>query len=134
MTNADSRSLRSTKKLMPEIALAIFATAALAVALAALYALGRLSIAQGRFDTDAQQRAVNLQRYIDQQVDRRILYGTVQVKGPVTQTGAAPQPNFQARGRLDDVAEAERDERRFRGEDDMPPARDSFEAQPMVEM
>lgn len=116
-----------------------FAAVCLVVAVFALIYLGKLSIAQGRFDTDAQQRAVNLQRYIDQQVERRVIHGPRPYIDATTTSGAPrrseplpdqPPPTAQHRGRVDDVHEAEREEMRMRGESSDESVRDDFDEQP----
>jgi hypothetical protein len=119
-------------------AMTVITCISLLVALGALYLLGRFSIAQGRFDTDAMQRAVNLRRYMDVEVERRVAYAPKQVLTKTAGSGAIPEqpvdPGVSPRGRLDDVHENEREEARLRGEDDAFEVRETFDEQPMVTM
>jgi hypothetical protein len=121
---------------MIDVALIALCSVCLTVALGALYLLGRFSIAQGRFDTDAMQRAVHLRRYMDVEVERRIAYAP---KAVLTRTGAEGpiptqpvDPGVRAVGRIDEVHELEREEARLRGDEDDFEPREHFEAQPMV--
>lgn len=118
---------------MAEIALILLVAVFALVALVALYLLARFSIAQGRFDTDAQQRAVNLQRYINGVVEQRVQQANVRVLRPVA-GGLDDQPpaNVQQRGRVDDVHEIERETARMTSDGD--PVRDYYEEQPDAEI
>jgi hypothetical protein len=114
-------------------ALAAVAIVALGVALGALYLLARFSIAQGRFDTDAMQKAVNLQRYINGTVENRISNANLRVVRTANGAGGIdaqpPDPNVRQTGRVDDVHEAEREAARMMGNDaEMP--RDYMDEQP----
>ena len=100
----------------------------LGVALAALYALAKFSIAAGRFDLDAISKAWNLRRAIDEAVTERVaVVGRPSFGAPQSSSRIGeqpPDPNVQQRRVLDEVAEMEREMNRMMGDSEAPRKRD----------
>lgn len=119
---------------------------ALCVALGALYCLAKFSIAQGRFDFDATERALKLQGLIDMRVDSRIQIVESQITKAQNIAGGRVQvikeqpvdPNVQLRGIIDDAHEAIREANRPRNSDIEYTARDEennlADSQPPLEV
>lgn len=114
------------------VVFALVAIGGWATAAIALHALAKFSIASGRFDVDATNRAWNLSRAVDAAVNQRVGVARVMRYGDPTTSGAPlGDAGAQQRGRVDEVHEYEREANRLH-DDEAPDVRERFNEQPEV--